>query len=385
MTEFRRPAIRIKQDKRYLFLTFLTVRDFMAGDKHNVFYRIDRLDVKEGKGMQRLLDEARARSFGKDIMAANQQREAFLPTSVFLATSGNISYDESKKELFFDSSPQTGVCPLDVVDGQHRIEGLRHAAEKDARLLDFPISAVIAPNLSKAEKMLQFVVVNTKQRPVDSGVAQHITARFTRMLEVEKLPYLPAWLKTKAAKGDDDRALSIAVAFNEDEESPWYGRIQLADEAKDKKRHTITQASFVKSIKRVILAKNHPINLLPENKRIPVMRNYWRAVSDICVAQPDGLSTEINSVVFKHNGLEFFHLIFAPIVSHLARSMEYTEDKMKECLMSVQLPPEAAGVLSPEYWQRGGPASGLNSAGIQSMGAHFREAMVEFSGDEVQV
>ena len=103
---------------------------------------------------------------------------------------GSISYDEQNRELYFDSDPARSVCPLDVVDGQHRLEGLKLAAEKSEHLLDFPISVVIAHQMSETEKRLQFVTVNTKQKAVDKGVVQHITARFTQMLNVEDLPYL---------------------------------------------------------------------------------------------------------------------------------------------------------------------------------------------------
>ena len=383
MAEFRKPAVKIMQGKRVLFLTSLTVRDFMA----NEFYRVEKLDVRESTGMQRLLDTKRARRFGEDIIGADELNEAFLPTSVFLATDGDIGYDESTKELFFNSDARAGVCPLDVVDGQHRIKGLEYAAEKEPRLLDFPVSAVIAPNMSEAEKMLQFVVVNTKQQPVNQGVAQHITARFTKMLEVVDLPYLPNWLRKQAAKGDDERALDIAKDLNSESNSPWCGRIQFADEAKSA-RHTINQATFVKSIKRIILPKNHPINVVREGIRIPAMINYWKAVSDICVASAeDSGDAGARTVVFKYTGLEFFHLVFVPVLLQLAKNRTYTESAMKSCLLSVQsyLPSEAAVVLSPEYWQSGGPASGLNRGGMQKMAAVCAEAFTEVDNDEVQV
>lgn len=205
MNEVRRPAIKIQQGRRTLFLTSFTVKDFLAGD----FYRVDHLDVQGTTGMQRLLNDSRARSFGKDVVDADKRDEAFLPTSVFLATEGIIGYDEQNKELYFDSDPARGVCPLDVVDGQHRLEGLKLAAEKSEHLLDFPISVVIAHRMGETEKMLQFVTVNTKQKAVDKGVVQHITARFTQMLDVEHLPYLPDWLRREVEKGGDDRGLRI--------------------------------------------------------------------------------------------------------------------------------------------------------------------------------
>ena len=172
MSEFRQPAVQIQQGKRTLFLTSFTVRDFLSDG----FYRVNRLDVQGAKGMQRLLSKARARSFAKDINEADDHNEVFLPNSVFLATEGIISYDEQQHQLFFDSDSAHNVCPFDVIDGQHRIEGLKIAAEKNERLMDFPISVVVAHKMNETEKMLQFGTI--KHRAVDQGVAQHIARAF---------------------------------------------------------------------------------------------------------------------------------------------------------------------------------------------------------------
>jgi len=254
MPEIRKPAVRIRQGKRSLFLTSFTVGDFMQPN----FYRVDELDVQEAKGMQRLLNRSRANSFGRDMKNADDHDEAFLPTSIFLATGKSISYDEGTKELFFASD--SGVCPLDVVDGQHRIKGLEMATEQNERLKNFPVSVVIADNLSEAEKMLQFVTVNTKQKTVDAGVAQHIMARFTQMLEVDDLPWLPSWLRKRAEKGSDEKALAIARYLDNEESSPWYGRIHFADKPRNK-QHTINQSTFVKSTQAYVF---------PEIIRYPV-------------------------------------------------------------------------------------------------------------------
>ena len=305
-----------------MFLTSFTVKDLLESN----FYRVDRLDVKEAKGMQRLLNATRARNFGRDIIAALDHNEAFLPTSVFLATEGNISFDESSQEMFFDSSSNGGVCPLDIVDGQHRIEGLKWVVRNHPdrnSLLDFPISTVIAPNLSEAERMLQFVVVNTKQERVNPGVAQHIIARFTRMHEVEKLPHLPGWLNKAMEKGDDEKALSIVIELNGDANSPWHGRVQLADQQKSSD-HTIAQQTFVKSVKKYLLARNHPLQQIQrdQQKMLAILKNFWLAVNSIFVDE----MTETQTIVFKSVGLEFFHAISAPVMNQLAKERMYTTD-----------------------------------------------------------
>ena len=376
MSEFRQPAVQIQQGKRTLFLTSFTVRDFLSDG----FYRVDRLDVQGAKGMQRLLHEGRARSFARDISEADGHNEAFLPTSVFLATEGSISYDEHEHQIFFNSNQEFSVCPFDVVDGQHRIEGLKIAVDKNERLLDFPISVVIAHKMNENEKMLQFVTVNTKQRSVDKGVTQHITARFFQMIDVESLPHLPGWLRREAQKGADHRGLEIAIRFNNDERSPWHGRIRFADEQREKK-HTIEQKTFVSTIKQIIFNKYHPFNALPmhDSKKIDVLINYWRAVNSIFVEDASDLSGKSAPVVYKSNGLEFFLQILYPILQVLGKDGKYTQEAFIEQFRKVgdYWDTDNSAVMSPEYWIPGNPASNQNKSGMQKLAAEFADILQE--------
>lgn len=384
MPEIRKPAVKIKQGDRSLFLTSFTVGDFTREN----FYRVDRLDLQESKGMQRLLNVSRARSFSTDMQAADACASAFLPTSVFLATSGEIGYDEKTKELFFESDKQGGICPLDVVDGQHRIEGLKMASEKliadnNVRLRDFPIPVVIADNLTETEKMLQFVVVNTKQKAVDSGVEQHIIARFTKMRELEDIPHLPAWLERKADKGEDALALEIVLYLNKEASSPWRGRIRLADNPQADSLHTVNQSSIVKSIKKHIFSRNHPLHQFDPAKRKAILKNFWIAVKEIFVGESDDDISD--SAAFKYTGVEFFLSISAPVINQLAKNRSYTKQAFKDCMLSAQDYLEEAEIMSPDFWKIGSAAGSLNAAGLAKKAAAFTEALAKASNKDVEV
>jgi len=383
MANIRKPAVKIQQGKRVLFLTAFTVKDFLRGD----FYRVDRLDVKKAEGMQRLLKEPRVKSFGRDIIDAIESEETFLPTSVFLATSGSIGYDESKREIFFDSSPDAGICPLDIVDGQHRIEGMKWVVNNHSdgkSLQDFPIATVIAPNFSEAEKMLQFVVVNTKQERVDQGVTQHIIARFTQMYQVEKIPHLPRWLKKAMESGDVDKALSIVKALNDDADSPWHNRIRLADEQRSPNR-TVTQKAFVNSVKKHLLVRNHPLHYIQRNEQqlIKILKNFWKAVNSIFVDE----ETEGQTVVFKTTGLDLFHAILAPVMNRLAKEREYTTNAFEKCINSATgfLAGDATEIMSADFWRVGSTASGLNRGATGKLAKAFADALADASNDDIKV
>src|SRR3989338_7035262 len=134
---------------------------------------------------------------------------------------------------------------LNVVDGKHRVEGLRMAAEKDPKVLEFEIPVNIAINLSEIEQMCHFLIVNTTQKSVEEGVAQRIRARLTKTMGVDDMPNLPKWISNSVQKGEDEKALQYVDFLNNDIDSPWKNKIRMAGD--DSGDGSINQKSFVKA------------------------------------------------------------------------------------------------------------------------------------------
>ena len=380
MAEIRKPAVPLKQGQHTLYFTTFTVRDFMRDG----FYRVDHLDVAGGEGMQRLLNERRTKQFGADFAEAHKAGKASLPTSVFLATEGGIDFDADTKEIVFNTETQAGVCPFDVVDGQHRIKGLCAAVEnaKDNNnhdtneLLDFPVSVIVAPDMNEVQRMLQFVVVNTKQQKVATGVKQHIIARFTEMDGVEELPYIPLWLKREIAKGDDARALEIVKHLNQDEKSPWHNLIQFADDARPAKHFAVKQSVIVSAIKKYLLTQNHMLEYITQDydKQHIILTNYWVAVRNLFV-EKDGDPRQ--SVAFKSIGLVFFLSIASPLLQLLARrGKSYTVEAFMQGFEDVASQYEHhTEVMTPLFWKKGSGASSLNRAAVAPYMRDFYDAV----------
>ena len=140
-------AARVRQGDLTLFTTSMKVSDLLADG----FYSVERLDPEDetDSGYQRLLNKARAKKLADYIVAGQDSKDAFLPTSVFLATDQSIDFNSADNTVQIDTGM---VTPFSVVDGQHRIEGLRMAAEKDKRVLDFEIPVNIAIKLTPIEQ-----------------------------------------------------------------------------------------------------------------------------------------------------------------------------------------------------------------------------------------
>lgn len=374
MADFSRPAVQIKQGNLTLYLTYVTPRDlFTDADKDGYkFYTVEKFDSSTQEGYQRILNEDRARRLSRHLTEANDEGYAHLPTTVFLATDKSADFDEDTQILRFDKGL---VCPLIVVDGQHRIEGLRLAVDNKPELLDFKLPVTLATDLDDTHQMYHFFIVNTTQVPVDTGLRQYITRRFTNMQGVEELPYTPHWLARSIRSGRDAQALKVTEFLNERPESPLCGRIQMANDPNGKNK--IRQSSIVNALKAQVFTASNPLSVQETDidRASRIMLNYFRAVDDTFVKGRDGNVTG----VYKSNGIFFFLGISKWIFNVLYSS---TNDFTVKSIASVieaaldEIDDPYRGMVSPDWWMPGPHgASNLNRAAVSAHINAFQHAL----------
>lgn len=368
--KIRIAAARVKQGDLVLYATSMKVRELVS----EKFYSVETLDPedKSDKGYQRLLNTARAKRLADYILKGQDSKDAFLPTSVFLATDKSIPFNEQDNTIEIDTSM---VCPLSVVDGQHRLEGLKMAAQKDPRVLDFETPVNIAINLPHIAQMCHFLIVNTTQKSVDKAVEQRIIARLTEALDVEDIPSLPKWILNTVEKGEVDKALKYATYLNEAEDSPWKGKILMANDSSGDT--TINQRSFVKAIVKYVLTANNPLTIVKDfEKEKKIFLNYWKAIA----AQLDDGGGN-SSVLYKYNGVELFCRFSIPFFTKLQDKGSFTVATMTKLLGSCfeNVEGDYAGVGHPDWWAKGSKASFLNAGAINVVYQEMTKALHKVS------
>ncbi|MBK6434558.1 MAG: DGQHR domain-containing protein [Rhodanobacteraceae bacterium] len=310
----------------------------------------------------------RSKRLSEYLIDGHEHGDAFLPTSVFLATDKNITFNETTNTISFDISE---VGPFNVVDGQHRIAGLVRAAEKNTELLDFEVPVNIAINLDDISQMCHFLIVNTTQRSVDKAIEQQIVARLTHMTGLEKTPTIPRWIRKQVERGEDARAIDIAKYLNAEPTSAWLGKIRMANDEKD--GVTINQKSFINSLKKYVFSANNPLSTSSfDASRPKILLNYWNAVGEILVDD-----SEISTVIYKTTGVDLFHMVSATVFTHLAAKRDFTKESIKSLLKRGfrNLPDENVAMGHPEWWHRGNVASGINSAAVRKLANSLSEAI----------
>jgi len=362
------PAARVRQGDLVLYTTSIKVRELVS----NKFYSVETLDPddKSDKGFQRLMNTARAKRLADYIVKGQDSRDAFLPTSVFLATAKPIPFNESTNTIEIDTST---TCPFSVVDGQHRLEGLKMAAVRDPRVLEFETPVNIAVNLPLIAQMCHFLIVNTTQKSVDKSVEQRIIARLTEALDVEDIPSLPKWILNTVEKGEVDQALKYAEYLNETADSPWKGKILMANSEADDT--TINQRSFVKAIVKYVLTANNPLTIVKDfEKEKKIFVNYWKAIAKL-------LDDGSPSVLYKYNGVELFCKFSIPFFTKLQDRGSFTVTTMETMLASCfeNMEGDYAGVGHPDWWTTGSTASFLNAGAINVVSQEMSKALHKIS------
>ena len=358
MVNITRAAALVRQGSLKLYATSLKVSDLNRPN----FYIINKLDPDgSGPGYQRLLNEGRAKRLSEYLLDGHMEQDAFLPTSIFLATNKDIPFDPTTNTITFEVDH---IGPFNVVDGQHRIAGLVLAADKNPELLEFEIPVNIAVNLDDISQMCHFLIVNTTQRSVDKSIEQQIVARLTKMVGLEQTPTIPRWIRRQVEKGEDARALSVANFLNTEVGSPWLGKIRMAND--EGEGATINQKSFISSIKKYIFAANNPLsNPVWDLSRSMILANYWKAIVELLVDE----DSTMPSVIYKTTGVDLFHIVSATVFTRLAVKNDFKKDTIKALLQNgfSNLPDENIAMSHPEWWHRGGVASGLNSAAVRKL------------------
>jgi DGQHR domain-containing protein len=359
-----RPASLVKQGDLTLYATSLKVSDLIMKN----FYSIERLDPENAseKGYQRLLNKSRAKKLADYIVAGQETKDAFLPTSIFIATDKTIAFHPNNNTIEINIDE---VGPFNVVDGQHRVEGLKMAADKDPRVLEFEVPVNIAINLPEIAQMCHFLIVNTTQKSVEEGVAQRIRARLTKAMGVDDTPNLPKWIFNSVQKGEDEKALQYVDYLNNDKDSPWQNKIRMAnDENSD---GTINQKSFVKAIKKYILVANNPVfNTEKEDRQHRIFLNYWKAITNI-------LGDNEPTVLFKYNGVELFCKFCVPFFNKMVNMPNYKVSTMQTLLERVfeNVEGDGAGVGHTDFWVKSGTASGLNTGALSKINSEMVKAL----------
>jgi DGQHR domain-containing protein len=350
-------ALRFQQDGRTFYSTFMTGAVLL---KPGVA-QVDKWSPGNPMGYQR---EPSPRRFNKvaDFLRGEQGVPGILPQSVLLGLRGPAKFKKVElngavpKEL--DGMPwefgvltiPSDLLPLIEDDGQHRIGGLRKAAEADPRFLNYPLPAVIMEGSTQLHEAVLFYVVNTTSVKVPVDLAQRLIAQQDEDPQLHKL-------LVETGKDWVARATNIVDILNETPDQPWEGSIIIpnGDVTSGVKQNTI-----VRSL-RPLLAGDHIYKNQDASTVAELLIRYWKAIGELW---PDAIKEDTRDeyTFMKSVGILTMHNI-ATTIFEAARPNggKITQEGIVKVLKPV------TAKLGPDFWATDGESGqvGTNNKAVR--------------------
>lgn len=271
-------AFRFRQSGRVFYSTFLTGATLLEPG----VAKIDKWTPTNEDGYQRDPSERRFNKVAS-FLKGDQGVPGILPQSVLLGLRGTPKFKVIELDGQIPSGgPVDMVCDFGVLtipasmlplwedDGQHRIGGLRKAAEADARFLEYPLPAVIMEGSSRLEEATLFYIINTTSVKVPVDLAQRL---ITQQAED------PGLRKLLVETGKDwiARATNVVDILNSTPGQPWedYIMVPNGDVEQGVKQNTI-----VRSL-RPVLVGDHIYRDQDASTVAELLIRYWKALGDL--------------------------------------------------------------------------------------------------------
>ena len=232
-------ALALKQNEHRLFLAMFPAKELVRLTTVD-YYKSNLLPDDVRQGYQRPPERSRITRIGSYLL--KELGDGLFPTAVVLAARQPISFDAREKTITL--SPK---YPLQLIDGQHRVAGLRYAIEEKGHeeVGDFMIPAVIVEVADRVTEMNQFRIING-------------TAKSVRTDLVNSILTATASARGEEAIKDSDRwkvvITKVVDRLNREATSPWRGRIIMPDETglpKAANGKIVRATSFMTSLKPI--------------------------------------------------------------------------------------------------------------------------------------
>jgi DGQHR domain-containing protein len=224
---FSLSVIKVKQPIGEFFVGTLDSRRLCDITQFDVRRILKERDFETYLGIQRPLNPKRVKEIEKYVSTI----DACFPTAVILSVPGVCArYDEEKNILTLSNyldpdEPSRSILYRQiakVIDGQHRIEGLKSYSGSE-----FGVNVCIFVDIDVAEEGYIFSTVNLAQTKVNRSLA-------IDLFDLAKAP------------SPQKLCHNIAVALDQNSKSPFFHRIKRLGVATEGRfNETLTQATFV--------------------------------------------------------------------------------------------------------------------------------------------
>ncbi len=269
---------------------------------------VARRGIDEEKGaVQRILNKARISGI-RDFLLNN----GFFPNNIILNVNqeGNLSFDKITSSINLETAPRIAQ----IIDGQHRVEGLKEAIKVEPRIGNMLIPTVLSNNLETENCAEIFISINTEQKSVPKSLIYD----------------LYGLMNISAKDFSIERGTDIAKILFSDDNSPYQGYIKFPGSRKFK--GGIQLSTLVNSLKPLVKSDGEfaKYSLTTLENQASVLKNYFNAIQSYYGNDWDKLS---NPFLFASGISAAIEVFISKILPHCYSTKTFTESYLKRLII----------------------------------------------------
>ena len=311
-------------------------------------YAIDRWTTENPGGYQRVPEERRFSERRGSIVRYLMKEMGCFPSSILLNVRGELSFEEDEDFGWCSLGElDIGDERLWLIDGQHRVEGLKRAIERNADFEQYPVVVSILQLPERFDELMLFYIVNRRQRGVPTELAYR---HLQRMLWERGTD----WLYDLEGKIGVQRGLAAEVVdyLSEEPASPWHGRIQRVAEPRHEE-HILRDKTMIRSVVEIL--KEKVFEGMKVKELADLLIDYWNAVSHV---YPEAFQEPHRYTVLETPGLFSLNRLFPSVYGLCTRKGLVTMDAMERHLnlLKAETPdhpdPDFRGPIDLDFWTK---------------------------------
>jgi DGQHR domain-containing protein len=219
----------------------------------------------------------------------------------------NLENQLQKNDHFisFEDIPKSAQ----IIDGQHRLEGIKLAIEENTSVAKIELPVAIYENLTTKECADIFLSINTEQKPVPRSLV------FDLYGIASETVIDPAAL----------RARDIATFLNEEEESPFFEQIKFP--GTPKRKGGIALSTAVTSLKPLVEDKGafEQVSIYQLEVQKQIVLNFFSAIKNKYKSEWDSKGNALQYAAGFAGAIEFLQLKIIPYCNSLRKPSFKTE------------------------------------------------------------
>ena len=318
------------------------------------------------EGYQRTVESTRAKRFGRWLATGNN----ITPASILLSIRNedvkmsHATCDEREANVAdnFGLRDADSVdlkiqpdCKIWIVDGQHRIRGIKELAEADQKKIGgINIAFTLLWNLDAVEEATQFVTINKTQKAVRTDLAERFIAREAKRRGEAGILADPNTQLFKKASWLTKAMDVLDTLIDPDRNTVWTDKVLLPNQIRAKTM-TVTQSAFTNSLETILRPKLGPLaneDIYKVCDIVDIIDDYWNAIKENCPTPfaPRSENHIPNDYALQQTvGVSSLHLLLTMLLKDfqwvLARDQDTRTRQFTE-LLAID------GIQNVDHWDR---------------------------------